>query len=293
MSDLQIAIAGTGALGESLARSLKQAGFPIHSILSRKAHTARELAEKVSAQFFVGANDELPEGIQLLFLCVPDDAIASASSLLADLPYAWSDVCVAHTSGALTASSLSALADEGAHVFSFHPMQTFVKGHVGEWKGIFVGIEGDEAGVLVGKEVASALGSTSLMLNAEDKALYHASAVFASNFMVALAGIATDILSKLDVSREDAFKLLGPLIERTCKNIITAGPDQVLTGPASRGDIQTIKRHAEALGNSLPDKYHIYLGLTREAVDLKLRNDKSFSLRASMMYQVIEQLLNE
>ena len=140
MPDKRIAIAGTGALGESLARSLEQAGFPIHCIISRNVETARELAEDVGAQFFVRLRDTLPEGIQVLFLCVPDDAITPTSHLLAELPYAWTEVCVAHTSGALTATSLDALAEVGAQTFSFHPMQTFPKGQESEWKGIFVGI---------------------------------------------------------------------------------------------------------------------------------------------------------
>ena len=293
MSGLRIAIAGTGALGESLARSLKQAGLPIHCIISRNAQTARELANTVGARFYVRLGDDLPDGIDVLFLCVPDDVISRTGRLLAELSYPWPDVYVAHTSGALTASSLGALADVGANVFSFHPMQTFAKGNVGVWDGIIVGIEGEEAGILVGNDIAGALGSTPLVLKTEDKVLYHASAVFASNFLVTLTGIASDILSQIDVKREDAMQLLGPLIQRTCQNIIASGPDAVLTGPASRGDIQTIKRHAEALGNNLPDKYHIYLQLTREAVDLKLRNDIDFAPRARLMHQEIEQLLSE
>ena len=85
-------------------------------------------------------------------------------------------------------------------------------------------------------------------------------------------------------------RLLGPLIERTCQNIATLGPERALTGPASRGDLQTIKRHAEALGNSLPDKYHIYLELTREAVALKLRDNPSFQESADAMIRDIQRL---
>ena len=291
MVDLPVAIVGTGALGESLALSIKRAGGAVHCIISRDVQRARTLAQKVEAPFSVKLGDNLPAGIQLVFLCVPDDAIAPTGRLLAEVEYLWADVWAAHTSGALTANALRPLSLVGARVFSFHPVQTFTKERDSEWSDIFVGIEGEESGVHIGKQVAALLGSIPLLLNAEDKALYHASAVVASNFIVALIGIAADILNQIQVSREDATALLAPLIERTCQNIVASGPERALTGPASRGDIQTIKRHAEALGNSVPDRYHIYLQLTKEAIDLKLRNDPSFKRIASNMHQEIERLI--
>ena len=210
MLDLQIAILGTGAIGENLALSLHEAGFPIHSIISRNTQTAHHLAHQVDAQFFVPYGEELQPGIQLLFLCVPDDVIEGIGEQLARQPYEWPGVCVAHMSGALTASALGSLAAQGAKTISFHPVQTFVKGGRSSWSEIFIGIEGDEAGVDFGRQVATYLGSIPLILNAEDKALYHASAVFASNFLVTLIGIASDILSQIDLSREDAIPFIRP-----------------------------------------------------------------------------------
>ena len=293
MLELQIAIVGTGALGESLALALKEAGYPVHSIISRNAETARALAETVGAPFFAELGGVLPDGIQLFFLCVPDDVIASTSQQLSLHAYTWGDVYVAHTSGALTASSLETLADKGARAFSFHPMQTFTREQRSEWDGIVVSIEGHDDGIAVGEQLATSLGSIPLRLNAEDKVLYHASAVFASNFLVTLIGIASDILDHIHINRTEALKLLGPLIQKTCQNLIASGPEQALTGPASRGDIQTIKRHAQALGNSLPDKYNLYLELTKEAVDLRLRHDPAFKEKARLVHKELDQLLDE
>jgi len=293
MTNMRVAIIGLGAVGEDLARSLHRAGFPIYCLISSRIQAARTLAIDVGAQFAVSYGDKLPEGIDLLFLCVPDDAIAQVCQDLSDRSYPWDTVYVAHTSGALLSAELGPLASLGAKVFSFHPVQTFAKGQESEWKNIFIGIEGEESGVQIGQHIAASLGGVPLLLREEDKVLYHASAVFASNFFVTVIGIATDILGQINVNRADAVQLLTPLIQRTCQNIVESGPGPALTGPASRGDVQTVKRHAEALGNSLPDKYNIYLELTRAAIELKRRNSPEFEEKATLMVQEIKKLLRE
>ena len=293
MENMRVAIAGLGAVGENLARSLQRAGFPIYCLISKRKQAARALAKEVNAQFVISYGDALPEGIELLFLCVPDDAIARVSQDLSGQSYPWHKVYVAHTSGALLSTEMQSLALLGATVFSFHPVQTFAKGQESEWKGIFVGIEGAAGGVKVGEDIAVSLGSTPLLLQEKDKALYHASAVFASNFFVTIIGIASDILGQINVDRKDAVQLLTPLIQRTCHNVVASGPELALTGPASRGDTQTIKRHAEALGNSLPDKYNIYLELTRAAVELRRRNNPEFEEKATILLQEITKMLRE
>ena len=293
MTNMRVAIIGLGAVGEDLAQSLHRAGFPIYCLISSRIQAARTLAKDVDAQFVVSYGDELPEGIDLLFLCVPDDAIAQVSQDLSDQSYPWHTVHVAHTSGVLLSAELGSLASLGARVFSFHPVQTFAKGQESEWKSIFIGIEGDESGVQIGQHIADSLGSIPVLLQEEDKVLYHTSAVFASNFFVTIIGIATDILGQINVDRAEAVQLLTPLIQRTCQNIVESGPELALTGPASRGDVQTIKRHAEALGNSLPDKYNIYLELTRLAIELKRRNNPEFEEKATLMVQEIKNMLRE
>ena len=73
--------------------------------------------------------------------------------------------------------------------------------------------------------------------------------------------------------------------------MLTSTPEEALTGPASRGDIQTIKKHAEALRHSMPEKYRVYLELTREAVRLKTKESPSFSEMSLRMQKEIDQLL--
>ena len=148
-------------------------------------------------------------------------------------------------------------------------------------------------GMQIGQGLAVSLGSIPLKLSAENKVLYHASAVFASNFLVAITGVAIEILGRINMGRSDALRLLSPLIQQTCTNLLRSGPELALTGPASRGDIQTIKRHAKALGNSSRDTYNLYLALTREAILLKVREDPLFVDKAKEMEQEINHLFKE
>lgn len=288
--NMQVAIVGTGAVGEHLALGLKNAGYQVSCIISRSPKAASKLAGKVDAKFSIQLGNKLPDGIDLLFLCVPDDAISGTAARLSGISYNWSGVCVAHTSGALTAQVLKPFSLLKASVLSFHPVQTFKKGHAASWEGTFVGIEGDEKGLQVGEEIAVSLGSVPLRLGAEDKVLYHASAVFASNFLVAVVDIASTILNELNLDTSDAMKLLGPLIANTCENVLASNPGNALTGPASRGDIDTIKKHAKALKDSVPEIYDLYLELTRVAVELKNKVDPAFTEKAQAVHREIDRL---
>ena len=291
MKRLKVAVVGTGAVGEHLALALKKAGYPIGCIVSRHLHSAGRLAEKVAAEKAVILGTAWPEGIDLVFVCVPDDAITQTAGVMGGLAYDWSGVCVAHTSGALSSKALDALAVKKATVLSFHPVQTFKKERLVSWEGMYIGLEGEVEAMRIGREVAYALGSVAIELTAEDKVLYHASAVFASNFLVTVVGIAVELLEQISVDRPDALRLLSPLVRNSCENILDTSPEKALTGPASRGDLQTIQKHVDALKAKAPEKYQLYLELTREAVRLNVRDLPGFGKTAEQMYKEIDRLI--
>ena len=212
MTDLEVAIVGTGAIGENLAVALNNAGYAVNCIISRKKPSAHKLAAKVAASHAIELGEGLPEGLGMVFICVPDDAVVGTADVLGSLAYDWSGVCIAHTSGALTSSALDRLALKGSDVLSFHPVQTFKKEKIAPWGGVYIGIEGGQQATELGAEIATALGSIPLRLSSDDKVLYHASAVFASNFLVTVVGMATDILGHIQMSRPDALELIRPLV---------------------------------------------------------------------------------
>ena len=114
------------------------------------------------------------------------------------------------------------------------------------------------------------LGGTPLILRAEDKALYHAAAVLASNYVVTLAKLATDLWLRLGQERPAALKALLPLIQGAVDNLNAVGLPAALTGPIARGDVPTVRRHLEALADAAPSLQTVYRDLALETIPVAL-----------------------
>ena len=64
----------------------------------------------------------------------------------------------------------------------------------------------------------------------------------------------------LDVS------IFEPLVKETVDKAFVLGPENALTGPAKRGDVETIERHKELLENN-PEEKEIYELLTNYIIN--------------------------
>jgi hypothetical protein len=80
--------------------------------------------------------------------------------------------------------------------------------------------------------------------------VYHAAAVFASNFVVASVDEGARLLQAAGWPRADAERALVPLVEGVVANMKRRGVVKALTGPIRRGDVDTVRRHIEALSPS-------------------------------------------
>ena len=179
----------------------------------------------------------------LVLLCVPDRAIMTASASVASGPW------VAHVSGA---TPLAALAPHTRR-FSVHPLQTFTHARGAEqidgaWAAVTA--EYDDARRR-GRWLAETLGLMPFDLADDQRALYHAGASMASNFLVTLHRAATRALAHAGAPAA----ALEPLMRRTIDN----GFD--LTGPIQRGDTATVDAHLAALTAALPDLVPLYRAL--------------------------------
>jgi predicted short-subunit dehydrogenase-like oxidoreductase (DUF2520 family) len=178
-------------------------------------------------------------------LCVPDAAIADTAR---NLPpgRGW----VGHVSGA---TPLAALAPHGRR-FSLHPLQTFDRsGDPAQLDGAWGAITGETVEALaVARELAELLGLRPFEVAEEDRTLYHAGAVFASNYLVTLQRAAV----RLGVPAEG----LVPLMTRTIENGFE------LTGPIARGDWATVDAHREAIRSAHPELEPVYDALAEATV---------------------------
>ena len=122
--------------------------------------------------------------------------------------------------------------------------------------------------------MAKALEGDWVPLKAGDKVLYHAAAVFASNYAVTLVKLATDLWKTFEVPPGKATQALLPLLRGTVSNIGNVGLPDCITGPIARGDSGTIRKHLEALKKSAPGLIPVYSELGIETIPIALAKGK-------------------
>ena len=181
----------------------------------------------------------------VVLLCVPDRAIAEVAAGLEPGPW------VGHVSGG---TPLAALAP---HVrrFSLHPLQTFTHDRGPEQlDGAWAAVTGaSEEALTVATSLAEVLGLRPIALADEHRALYHAGAAIASNYLVTLRRAAGELLAAADIPPES----LDPLMRRVIENGFQ------LTGPLQRGDWETVERHRAAIAEQAPELLEAYDALAR------------------------------
>ncbi len=264
-----IGIIGTGAVGCALAKGLTQAGHTLTALVDKKPAVARELAAELKLDHYAPTLDQIGPDTQILIVSVPDSQIPIVDHSIAKrLPKIRIKACV-HTSGALPGSSLSAVSAGGVRVASLHPLQTFASREKSPGlKNVFFAIEGDPAILERLEELVRQMGGIPVVIPSDGKALYHAAAVFASNFIPTLLRVSTELLDSIGVSPEDSRKMLAPLMQQTIENCLRIGEISALTGPVARGDAQTIARHLDAIGKVNLPLQAIYRILSLKTLEL-------------------------
>ena len=130
------------------------------------------------------------------------------------------------------------------------------------------GIEGDEPARAVAKRIVRSLGARAVFLEAENLPLYHAGAVMASNYVVALADVAQSLLVKAGVPRRQALPALIPLLSSVVQNLAQVGLPGALTGPVERGDVSSVEQHLQALQARAPEMLELYRLVGRDVLRL-------------------------
>ncbi|TMC00225.1 MAG: DUF2520 domain-containing protein [Chloroflexi bacterium] len=207
-----------------------------------------------------------------VFLTVPDGSIERFAREIAAGGVIPRGVAFVHCSGALGLDVLDVLAAENA-VGSFHPLQSFPEPRPPEaFRGSLVAIDaGTDPLRRRLQRLARDVGAKPRQVRDSERVVYHAAAVFASNYLVALAGEAVELLRAIGWSEREAAAGLVPLMRGALAEVARRGPTGALTGPIRRGDVETVTRHLEALaaidarsprgGSRKADVYRM-LGLT-------------------------------
>lgn len=264
-----LSIIGGGKVGRTLGRLWADARCVVLAdVVNRSLHSAQEAA------LFIGAGrptdsygDLRPADIFLI--ATPDDHIEQSCNALAESGRLNSASIVFHCSGAKSSGVLHAAAQCGAAVASVHPIRSFASPEqlIADFAGTYCGAEGDPRALAALNIMFAAIGATLVAIDSEHKVLYHAAAVFASNYLVTLLDLSQHAYIEAGVAPEAALKLMEPLVRATIDNVFRLGPASALTGPIARGDLATVRVQQQAVTDwqsGYGDLYREFAKLTME-----------------------------
>jgi len=263
---LCLGFVGPGTVGTALARSLASAGYPVVSIFGRNAERLGRTVESVRGARAAESAQAVVDAADVIFLTVPDDAIRPLADDLAWRP----GKTAVHCSGAASLDLLETARQQGAEVGAFHPLQTLasLEQAMRNLPGSAVAIEASDPTLEEAlAQMAWALGGRPFLLHG-DKALYHASAVLACNYLVTLLDAAAGLWAEIGFTKEEGLKALLPLVRGTIENLDAIGLPSALTGPVSRGDVGTINRNIAALSEHDPKTAALYVELARRTIPI-------------------------
>ena len=242
---MKIVMLGAGNLATNLALALRKAGHEIVQVYSRTQASAEQLARQTVSEATTRLN-RLVQDADLYVLSVKDDAM---KPVLEAFPV--QNGFLVHTAGSV---DMEVLSDYSANYGVLYPLQTFSKERTVDFSHIPLCLEANNQQNLEFLEhLASGLSSDIRHISSVQRAHIHVAAVFACNFSNFMLANAEAVLSHQQVS----FDILAPLIRETIEKALQGSPARAQTGPARRGDQQTMERHLNLLAHS-PKLQNLY-----------------------------------
>lgn len=264
---MDVAVIGAGRVGTALAVLLARAGYRITAVAGREATRGRAARHLPGVP--VLAPVEAAANAELVLIGTPDAVIQPVCAELARAGAFGPGRAVAHVSGATSLSALASAEAAGALVLSIHPLQTCpdVEAAVARIPGAAIAVTArTPEGSALGERLARDIGGRPFPLEDAMKPVYHAAAVFASNYLVTLTALAAELAATAGVP--DPIAALEPLQRATLENVLARGPQAALTGPAVRGDATTVETNLRGLAEHAPWAVPAYVTLAELALRL-------------------------
>jgi predicted short-subunit dehydrogenase-like oxidoreductase (DUF2520 family) len=248
----KVSIAGSGNVAMHIAPALSAAGVKVVSIYSRNLQHASSLAALAGA-IPVDHISLLDDNAELLLIALPDKVIPEFASQLKQNGNFLG--IVAHTCGSQPLSVLSDLFDKAG---VFYPLQSFSRFSQPDIKEVPFCIEASNNELALNlSELAGRISGTVRFLDSQQRAIVHLAAVFACNFSKHMYALSADILEKEGIKAD----ILQPLIRETANRLGDLHPGMLQTGPAVRGDFQTIDSHLKLL-KEFPELKPVYMQIS-------------------------------
>lgn len=248
---------GSGNLAWHLALALDNTDFAVREVYSRKSKNAAALVENLYNAEVSESLDFSTSNSQVFILAVTDDIIEEIAQKLV-LP---ENAILVHTSGSQPLSALGYTATQNIGVV--YPLQTFSKGKKIDFNDVPIFIESENAATeKVLMALAKGISKKVFKITSKDRIALHVAAVFAANFTNHMLLIAQEIMKENKLS----FDWLKPLIAEMINKSLTIGPENAQTGPARRGDLETLDKHMVFLKDE-ESTSEVYKIISQDIVD--------------------------
>jgi len=251
----RVFVLGAGRAGRGLARALRLGGVDVTGLHGRHAGDPEDRAT-------VGALPDTIGGATTVLVTVRDAQLDAALRELARAPLR-ADAVVLHASGSADPPALAGLRSLGHAAGTFHPLVPLSDPARAPalLRDAWIGLDGDDAARARGRALADTLGAHTLDIPPGRKPLYHAAAVLVSNFPPVLLALGERAMTDAGLPRDLARRALLPLWTAAADNARAATFPASLTGPAVRGDVETVRANMEALAGD-PTAQEVYRVMT-------------------------------
>ena len=254
-----IAVIGSGNVAYTYSKVLKDNGINLQYVFVRNQNKISEVENLFGVK---AVSDYEPLfSCDLIIIAVKDDAIEEVAARLQN----YKGVLV-HTSGTQNSTILKTVENYGI----IYPLQTLTKDYKVDFKSVPVLINASSSEIKDKiRVVAQKMSDVVIECSDEDRRYIHMNAVYVSNFVNVMLQIGEKLLNEksLDIS------ILEPLVRETVNKAFSMGAEKALTGPARRGDKETISKHLELLKNN-EDEKEIYKLLTNYIINKYLKNEE-------------------
>ncbi len=282
---LDVAVVGTGKAGSVLGAALRRAG---HNVVACTAVSdiSRLRAESLLPYVPIKPVDQAVADCDLVLLTVPDDELAGLIAGLASTNAIGPGTFVMHASGRYGVSVFDPLTQQGALPLALHPVMTFTGTSVDltRLSGCPFGVTSPDVLRPVAEALVVEIGGEPVWVPEANRALYHAALAFGANNLVTLVNETVSLLNAAGI--DDAERLIAPLFSAALDNALRNG-DAALTGPISRGDVQTVKSHLDQLNSINPATVDAYIVMARLTTERALASGQLSAVAAEQLLDVL------
>lgn len=246
-------IIGAGRLGKNIALALSTTHLISDvTLCNRRMENTLQACQELGFGQAVATIEQLPAA-DIIWIGCNDDAISHIVEQLMQHALLKTGCLVIHSSGVSNATLLAPLRTRGCFVASLHPLKAFKTNYLdpAAFNQVDCVLEGDEEACTWLQRAFTHLGAYVSTINPQHKAIYHAAACMASNYLISLAACSEELFLEAGISPQQSRRMLINLMQGNITNLKqTASIAESLTGPLMRGDLHTLTLHLNAIKNT-------------------------------------------